>query len=111
MALTVASRHYVPKAPVRLHKPLPVKPSSGGDLPVDVASAPKGWMMVPLYEKKTKQRPPPLSLNSISRKTIISNAAKEKQENSHATQFSILPFTIRPVRIRFPSLAVFRRRN
>ena len=27
MALTVASRHYVPKAPVRLHKPPPVKPS------------------------------------------------------------------------------------
>ena len=24
MALTVASRHYVSKAPVRLHKPLPL---------------------------------------------------------------------------------------
>ena len=113
MALTVASRHYVPKAPVRLHKPLPLSlisilqnlspktppapkipkagPSSLFPLPssLPIANAAK--------EKRRERRAPQfsillLSLNSFLRKFPAQTPQKAKQENSPAPQFSILLF-------------------
>ena len=83
MALTVASRHYVPKAPVRLHKPLPLS-------------------LISILQKLSPKTPPapkipkagPSSLFPPNRKRRKRKEARTPRPSILNSAFSAPPFSI-----------------